>query len=160
MQQAGLRLVILIAAVHRKKKVLSLFPASLCYCSSRNDTFERGERCPVCAVDWAAWHIWVSTWMLTLASFVCLLRSWEMFMQQQQQQQGTELDTAEDLSVHSSLITQEECCWCNIFAFERKKVQGSECEMCLCRTLCFETSGLTLITRETLKFSSAACAFK
>lgn len=156
MQQAGLRLVILIAAV-QWKKVLSLFPASLCYCSSRNDTFERGERCPVCAVDWAAWHICVSTWMLTLTIFVCLLRSWEMFMQQQQ---GTGLDTAEDLCVHSSLITQEECCWCNIFAFERKKVQGSECEMCLCRTLCFETSGLTLITRKTLKFFSAACAFK
>lgn len=117
MQQAGLWLVSLIAAVHRgaawKKKN---FSASRCYCSSRIDTFEGGERLlSLLAMVACMAHVCVCEQADVVKSFVFfflfLLGNLEMLKQQQHQQQATELDpSAEDLCVHPSLIMQEECC--------------------------------------------------
>lgn len=113
MQQAGLWLVSLIAAVHRGaawKKKKSFLPLTAIVRAELTHLKEVRGSC-LCWRWPPAWHMCVCEQADVVKSFVFFfffwLGNWEML----KRQQATELDTAaEDLCVHPSLIMQEECC--------------------------------------------------
>lgn len=117
MQQAGLWLVSLIAAVHRgaalEKKKKSFLPLAAIVRAELTHLKEVRGSC-LCWRWPPSWHVCVCEQADVVKSFVFffffffLLGNWEML---KHQQQATELDpAAEDLCVHPSLIMQEECC--------------------------------------------------